>query len=151
MHDDVLRQAKHTYQERCRHDVSEGKGITQSLHFIRGDLIKPARIHFPDVEFGERVTARGQQRTIDLARLETHSAVVGLLLGRRTQRVALSRARREVRRWQRRQLCSVDYIREWSQLLAGPVPALVDLLRADTPTATRLRQNSPFWLVLRRH
>lgn len=98
-----------------------------------------------------RAKALAEQRALDLARLERHAPAVGLLLGKRTQRVALSRAKREVRRWQRRRLCSRDYIREWSQLLAGPVPALVEVLREDSLRGVRLRQNSPFWLVLRRH
>jgi len=98
-----------------------------------------------------RQQALKQQRAINIARLEKHAALVGLLLGRRTQRVALSRAWREVRRWRRRRLCSADYVREWSQLLSGPLPALLAVLLEDSPKGVRLRQNSPFWLILRRH
>lgn len=95
-------------------------------------------------------SARTQQRALDLVRMEKHRQVIGLLLGKHTQRVALSRAWREVRRWQRRRLCSVDYIREWSQLLSGPLPELLVVLCDDTPKGVRLRQNSPFWLILSR-
>jgi hypothetical protein len=69
--------------------------------------------------------ARAQQNEVDLHRLEYHRRLVGLLLGKRTQGAVLSRAWREVRRWQRRRLCSLDYSREWSKLLYGPVNILV--------------------------
>lgn len=94
--------------------------------------------------------ARAQQREVDLRRLHYHCLLVGLLQGKHTQRALLSRAWREVRRWQRLRLCSQDYIRDWSKLLAGPVPTLVAFLCEDSARGVWLRQNSPFWLVLRR-
>lgn len=96
-----------------------------------------------------RQRAREQQRALDLRRLHYHQKLVGLLLGKRTQRAVLSRAWREVRRWKRRGLCSQDYIHEWSRLLAGPVPTLVILMLDESPTGVKLRQNSPFWFIMK--
>jgi hypothetical protein len=93
-------------------------------------------------------TARDKQALVDLERKARHLRLIGLLNGKRTRDVALSRAWREVRRWQRRHLCSQDNIREWSRLLSGPVPALLDALTEDSTNGIRRRQNSPFWLVL---
>ena len=91
--------------------------------------------------------ARAQQKEVDLRRLDYHRRLVGLLFGKRTQDVILSRARREVRRWQRYRLCSQDYRREWSILLNRPISTLVAILLDESSAGIRLRQNSPFWLV----
>jgi hypothetical protein len=95
-----------------------------------------------------KIAARTQQALVDRERKAHHLRLIGLLKGKRTRDVVLSRAWGEVRRWKRRRLCSPDNIREWSRLLSGPMPVLLDALAEDSADGIHRRQNSPFWLVL---
>ena len=97
-----------------------------------------------------RVEARENQRAIEENRRRFHVSLVKLLQGERTRSVAIGYARRAVRKWQRRGLCSNDFIQDWRHLLDGSIEDLIVLLGEQSGRANRLRQNSPFLCFLNR-
>lgn len=92
--------------------------------------------------------ARELQAQREADRLSAHARVAGMLRGPNAP-VVLESARRQVGLWRQRQLCSPDYIQEWTSLLSQPVSSLADFIESGAPSARRLRQNTPFADFLR--
>lgn len=95
----------------------------------------------------ERRTARAAQNQVEIQRLLAHQSLgIELLCATAPQqREQLAAARREVDRWEARQLCSIDYIDRWRDWLALPVRDLVRRMCSDAAGWGRaMRQNSPF-------
>ncbi len=94
----------------------------------------------------ERRAAREQQRQVELGRLLAHQRIgIELLAQPARRRTLLAAAKREVRRWEDRGLCSPDYIERWREWLALPVTELVPLMCSEAKGwGAAMRQNSPF-------
>jgi hypothetical protein len=95
----------------------------------------------------ERRAARAAQQQVELLRLMAHQQLgIELLCANAAgQRKRIDAARREVDRWQARQLCSADYIERWRAWLALPVREMVQRMCSDAQGWGRaMRQNSPF-------
>lgn len=94
----------------------------------------------------ERRAAREQQRQVELGRLLAHQRIgITLLAQPARRRALLAAARREVRRWEDKDLCSAEYIDRWREWLALPVAELVPLMCSDAKGwGAAMRQNSPF-------
>ncbi len=94
----------------------------------------------------ERRAAREQQRQVELGRLLAHQRIgIELLAQPARRRALLAAARREVRRWEDKDLCSAEYIDRWREWLALPVAELVPLMCSDAKGwGAAMRQNSPF-------
>ena len=95
----------------------------------------------------ERRAARAAQQQVELGRLMAHQQLgIELLCAEPAQlRRYIDAARREVDRWQDRQLCSADYIARWRAWLALPVKQLVQRMCSEAEGWGRaMRQNSPF-------
>ena len=98
----------------------------------------------------ERRAARADQALRDRDRQIKHQQLaIDLLLMPGAQSEALiAQARREVERWRRDRLCSLDYVERWEQLLGLPLPELARAMGSDAlDGGTALRQNSPWLLV----
>jgi len=112
-------------------------------------LVSPeflARAGVPD----ERRLARAAQRQVELARLAAHQRLgIDLLCApAQRQRRVIDEARREVARWQDKQLCSPDYIERWRAWLALPSKELVQRMCSPADGwGNAMRQNSPFILA----
>jgi hypothetical protein len=97
-----------------------------------------------------RRQAREEQKKVEQNRLMAHQRVGIALLSRPEdeRRRLLQAAKREVRRWQERSLCSQDYIDRWNQWLALPRAQLVERMCSDADGwGNAMRQNSPFGAV----
>lgn len=95
----------------------------------------------------ERHAAREAQKAIELRRLLTHQQVaLDLLTWPADRREALlSKARKEVERWERDSLCSPDYVRRWREWLRKSPAVLARLMTSDADGwGPAMRQNSPF-------
>lgn len=95
----------------------------------------------------ERRAARAAQQQVELQRLMAHQQLgIELLCANAAgQRKRIDAARREVDRWQARQLCSADYVERWRAWLALPVREMVQRMCSDAQGWGRaMRQNSPF-------
>ncbi len=98
----------------------------------------------------ERRAARATQRQVDSNRLMAHqqSGIALLCATPAQQRKRVAAARREVDRWEARQLCSADYIARWREWLALPPTQLVPRMCSDAQGwGVAMRQNSPFLLA----
>jgi len=75
---------------------------------------------------------------------------IELLSRRERKKQLLEAARREVRRWSQRNLCSQDYIDRWTVWLCLPDVELVERMCSDANGwGKAMRQNSPFGVALR--
>lgn len=95
----------------------------------------------------ERRAARAAQQQSELRRLMAHQqeGIDLLCASAAEQRRRLSRARREVDRWEAGGLCSADYIERWRAWLQLPVRDLVRRMCSDAQGwGPAMRQNSPF-------
>jgi antitoxin (DNA-binding transcriptional repressor) of toxin-antitoxin stability system len=95
----------------------------------------------------ERRAARAAQQQVELTRLMAHQQLgIELLCAEPTQlRRHVEAARREIDRWEDKQLCSADYISRWRAWLKLPVKQLVQRMCSDAEGWGRaMRQNSPF-------
>lgn len=94
----------------------------------------------------DRRVAREEQRQVELKRLLAHQRIgIELLAQPGRRRALLAAARREVRRWEDKSLCSTDYIERWREWLSLPVADLVPLMCSDAKGwGAAMRQNSPF-------
>jgi len=95
----------------------------------------------------ERRLARAAQRQVELNRLMAHQQLgIELLCAEPAQlRRHIEAARREIDRWEERQLCSADYIARWRAWLELPVKQLVPRMCSEAEGWGRaMRQNSPF-------
>lgn len=85
------------------------------------------------------VNARRQQKLLPVARALIDPAqapdIVRLAMG-------------QVQLWRANQICSLDYIDAWEDLLKQPIEA-ARVLQDPSPYAAQLRQNSPFVAVIR--
>jgi PHD/YefM family antitoxin component YafN of YafNO toxin-antitoxin module len=101
-------------------------------------------------QLAERRAARAAQALLDRDRLIKHQrlAIDLLLMPAEQSEALIAQARREVDRWRRDRLCSLDYIERWEQLLGLPLNELVRAMGSDSlEWGTALRQNSPWLLV----
>jgi hypothetical protein len=95
----------------------------------------------------ERRMARAAQQQVELNRLMAHQQLgIELLCAEPAQlRRQIEAARREIDRWEARQLCSGDYIARWRAWLELPAKQLVQRMCSDAEGWGRaMRQNSPF-------
>jgi antitoxin (DNA-binding transcriptional repressor) of toxin-antitoxin stability system len=95
----------------------------------------------------ERRVARAAQQQVETMRLMAHQRLgIELLCAQPgQQRKRVEAARREVDRWEARQLCSADYIARWRAWLALSMPQLVQRMCSDADGwGSAMRQNSPF-------
>jgi len=94
----------------------------------------------------ERKLARERQRLVEQRRLMAHQRIgIELLAKPASRKQLLQAARKEVRRWAERQLCSADYIDRWNDWLALPEAELVLRMCSDADGwGNAMRQNSPF-------
>ena len=96
-----------------------------------------------------RALARQEQANRENQRKVAHGKVVCLLNGKKTRHVVINSAMKQVSKWKRLQLCSLDYIQAWEGLLKKP-SSVAKVLKADTAEARRLRQNTPFAAYLQK-
>lgn len=95
----------------------------------------------------ERRAARAAQQQVELNRLVAHQQLgIELLCAEPAQqRRHIEAARREIDRWEDRQLCSADYVARWRAWLELPVKQLVQRMCSQAEGWGRaMRQNSPF-------
>lgn len=95
----------------------------------------------------ERRAARAAQQQVELTRLMAHQQLgIELLCAEPAQlRRHIEAARREIDRWEDKQLCSADYIARWRAWLKLPAKQLVQRMCSDAEGWGRaMRQNSPF-------
>jgi hypothetical protein len=110
-------------------------------------IVPPHWLARPDVVLDERRAARAAQQQVEMNRLMAHQQLgIDLLCASLPhQRKRIEAARREVDRWEKRQLCSADYVARWRAWLALPTPQLVQRMCSDAHGWGRaMRQNSPF-------
>jgi len=101
-------------------------------------------------QWDERKQARQKQSAIEQNRLMAHqrTGIALLSLPQAQRRRLVQAARREVRRWQKLQLCSEDYIERWNEWLALPRVQLVERMCSDAGGwGNAMRQNSPFAIL----
>ncbi len=104
-----------------------------------------------DRRLAERRSARAEQALTEKDRLIKHQslAIQLLLMPDADRQVLIERARREVERWRRERLCSLDYIERWEALLKRSVNELAQSMGSETlEWGTALRQNSPWHVVM---
>jgi hypothetical protein len=94
----------------------------------------------------ERLAAREQEQMRRVKLRRRHAALAGRLLTvPPAEALALiRRARIDVDRWEREDLCSRHYITRWRKILAGPVRRVALSLLADDDWTDALLQNSPW-------
>lgn len=97
-----------------------------------------------NVNISSRQRAREELAAWEERRRLAHVVLAGRLSNPIVCDTIIASARSMVSLWRERQLCSIDFIEAWDDLLTGPLEALVTTLGATDPTANRLRQNSPF-------
>jgi hypothetical protein len=98
-------------------------------------------------ELKDRRAARASHRRMELARLAAHQQFGHDLVAAQPaeQRRLIEDARREIGRWEEKNLCSPEYVNRWRAWLALPIDELVR--RMCSPAngwGNAMRQNSPF-------
>jgi hypothetical protein len=78
---------------------------------------------------------------IDQRSLVMHRAIAGKL---RTDPTLLHIAHDNLNRWMSTANNSRPYFEKWREILARPVPEILDIIVEDTETMSALRQCSPF-------
>lgn len=99
--------------------------------------------------YSARVKARQDQQVREQKRKQAHADVAALLTRRSEGAAVITYAAVQVNKWRLGNLCSPDYIQEWTDLLLHPEQA-AKILVEDSPRAVRLRQNTPFAAYLSR-
>ena len=97
-----------------------------------------------------RRLARLRQTVVEKNRLIRHQRIAfDLVTAPAAERKKMiTRARDVVERWQRGQLCSLDYIERWSAILLLPAKEMASQMTSDDNAwGPALRQNSP-WVGL---
>lgn len=87
---------------------------------------------------------------MDEQRLQKHLPVARALRDPSQAPTVVAEARQQVSLWRNKNLCSLDYIEAWENLLDAPVQAAAVLEDAFSSSAVQLRQNSPFVASVRR-
>lgn len=87
--------------------------------------------------------ARARKTLADKQRLDKHQHVVQALRDPLLASTVIKPALAQVQLWRANQLCSLDYIETWEELLNDPVRA-AEALESSSLWAIQLRQNSPF-------
>lgn len=92
--------------------------------------------------------ARQQQLAINEQRLQKHAMVARALRDPALAPAVIASAKKQISLWQEKQLCSLDYIDAWSNLLADPLKAAL-VLEDSSPFSIQMRQNAPFVSFIR--
>lgn len=90
-----------------------------------------------------QIEARIKKVQSDMARREKLLKVVNLLVDKNKCAEVIELARGRVEQWRKEKLCSVDYIKAWTDLLDDSDEAAY-ILSSEGQYATQLQQNNPF-------
>ena len=101
------------------------------------------------LEHALRVEARARQHERDQARADEHERIAaGLEAGEMGER-ELIRAREQVAKWERHEICSHRYVEYWRAILAGSALEVARRMRGiEASERAALYQNTPFGFLL---
>lgn len=112
---------------------------------VEAIVISPALFAHLD-PLAQRKMARLHQTVVEKDRLIRHQSIALqlLCLPKREALQIVERARSVVQRWSQEDLCSVDYISRWKEILQKPLGEISRSIVSDNDGwGTALRQNSP--------
>lgn len=94
----------------------------------------------------QRHLARLQKASVDARLLELHRVAAVAL--NNDDGAVLAQARKQIDKWESRNLCNPYYVQTWRDILRLPPLERAAAMMSDDAQGTALRQNSPFGFLM---